>query len=147
MVSIRNFTRISYKSDGSLEWTLDAGESFVYPVEDRTILYDLIFRQFEEGKLKSSLEGKRGEVNHTNKELIIKGSIHLVTEDKKELFTEELNYNLETKELKSDTDVKILSGGTIIEGRGLRAEKELNRFTILKPKAITRDGIIPFQSK
>jgi LPS export ABC transporter protein LptC len=144
-VALRNFSRMNYKENGILEWKLVARESYVYTKEDRTVLYNLHFIQFEDKKVTSELKSDWGEVNHTTKLLLLKGNIHLTTPDNKSLQTDELSYNLETEELVSDSDVSVYSSGTSIRGRGLRAKRDLNQFTILKPAAITRGGANPFK--
>ena len=139
-ISLRNFTRDSFDQDGVIVWKLKAEESFVFFEENRTVFYSLIFDQFEKGKLDSTLKGDRGEVNHTTKKLNVKGNIFLITTDKKTLEAEELLYNIEDKTLVSEKAVVVTTGGTVIRGVGLRADKNLNKVTILKPTAISREG-------
>ncbi|MCC5816321.1 MAG: LPS export ABC transporter periplasmic protein LptC [Leptospira sp.] len=144
-IALRTFTRVKYSEEGVLEWKLNAKESYVFPEEDRTVFYEMKFLQYENGKLSSELESDWGEINHTTKKLELKGNIFMVTPDKKSLKTEYLNYDLETEELTTDAEVAIFSAGTYIEGKGLRAQRDLNTYTIIKPSAVTRGGQNPFQ--
>jgi LPS export ABC transporter protein LptC len=105
----------------------------------------LDFNQYDGGKLTSELSSDRGEVNHSTKKLSLKGNIFLITPDKKSLKTQTLEYDINTEELTTDDDVKIYSSGTFISGKGLRAKKALNQFTVLKPTAITQGGENPFK--
>lgn len=145
-IALRNYTRSKYTNDGVLEWVLNAKESYVFPAEDRTVLYELKFLQYDGGKLSSELESNWGEINHTTKLLELKGKIHLVTPDRKSLKTEYLHYNLETQEVSTDEEVLIYSSGTSIRGMGLRAKRDLNQYTILKPTAITHGDGNPFKN-
>lgn len=127
-------------------WKLTAGESFTYiGEEDKTILYNLNFDQYEDGKFKNNVKGDRGEINHSEKKLYLSGNIVLKTDDDKTLWAEELEYDLNEKKLYSENKVKILSSGTIIRGKGLRADKNLNKFTILKPEGVSREN--PFSKE
>lgn len=144
-VALRTFTRVKYTEDGSIEWKLIAKESYVFSEEDRTVFYDMNFFQYDDGKVTSELESDWGEINHTSKKLELKGNIYLVTPDKKTLKTEYLIYDIDTEELTTDEEVSIYSSGTFIRGMGLRAKRDLNQFTIIKPSAITRGGQNPFQ--
>jgi|GEM_PF-3693820 len=147
MVSLRDFIRISYKEDAVLDWKLRAKESYIFPSENRTIIYEIDFEQYEKGTLQSRIIGKRGEINHSTKSVALEGRVDLVTYDGKRLQTENLNYDLENKTLKTDAEVIITSEGTTIRGKGLRGDRELNKFTILKPLAVTRGGTSPLKNK
>lgn len=146
-ISLRNFTRTSYLTDGKKEWILKSEESFIFPKEDRTVFYKLNFTQFEDDKISSKLTGNRGEVNNTTNILTVEGDIFLITPDKKSLKTESLTYSIDTEELTTDDEVLIYSAGTTIAGKGLRAQKALNQFTVIKPSAITRGGENPFKKE
>lgn len=132
-ITIRNFTRDSFNTKGDLVWKIKSEEAFVYLKENKSIFYKLDFDQFEKGKIKSELKSDRGEINHQTKKLHLNGNIHLITDDKKHLKTEELNYDLNEEKLNTDKEVLILMKGTTIRGLGLEADKGLNSIKILKP--------------
>lgn len=132
-ITIRNFTRDSFNTKGVLVWKIRSEEAFVYLKENKSIFYKLDFDQFEKGKIKSELKSDRGEINHQTKKLTLNGNIHLITDDKKHLKTEELNYDLNEEKLNTDKEVLILMKGTTIRGLGLEADKGLNSIKILKP--------------
>lgn len=144
-VALRHFTRTTYKEDGTMEWKLIARQSYTFAEEDRTIFYDMKFFQYEKGKVTSELTSDWGEINHTTRLLVLKGNIFLVTPDRKSLKANVLDYNLDTEELSSEGDVSIYTSGTSIQGKGLRAKRDLNQYTIIKPTAITHGGENPFK--
>lgn len=147
MVSMRSFDRSSYKEDGELEWKLHGDESYVFPKENRTVVYGFSFLQYEKGKKKSSITGERGEINHSEKSVELSGNVRVKTDDGKYIESDSLHYNLEDKTLTSDAEVLVYSDGTTIRGKGLRADKSINKFTILKPSAITVGGSSPLKGK
>ncbi|XDD44191.1 LPS export ABC transporter periplasmic protein LptC [Leptospira sp. WS60.C2] len=147
MVSMRNFSRSSYKETGELEWRLKGDESYIFPKENKTIVYGFAFSQFEKGKSTSMMTGDRGEINHKTKTVILEGKVRLKTNDGKFIETESLTYNLDEKTLSSEVDVLVYSDGTTIRGKGLRADKSINKFTILQPKAVTTGGSNPLKEK
>ncbi|MDF3821487.1 LPS export ABC transporter periplasmic protein LptC [Leptospira sp. 96542] len=146
MVSMRNFSRLSYKESGDLEWKLKGSESYIYPKENKTIVYGFQFLQFENGKTKSFLTGNRGEINHTDKSVLLSGNVRLKTDDGNYIESESLTYNLDDKTLSSEEDVLVYSDGTTIRGKGLRADKGLKKYVILQPKAVTVGGKNPMNS-
>jgi LPS export ABC transporter protein LptC len=139
-VSLRNFIRESYKEDGSLQWRIISDEAFVYTEKLLTIFYNVNFEQFEKGKSKLKLKGDRAEVDNQNKKIAVQGHIVLITDDQKQLFAEEVLYDTESQKLTSDKDVEFISGETSVKGKGLLAEKSLNKVQIFKPYGITKGG-------
>ncbi|MCG6168022.1 LPS export ABC transporter periplasmic protein LptC [Leptospira sp. FAT2] len=145
-VSIRNFKREAYDAQGQLQWELRAEESYVYVNDNKTIFYNIDFDQYEGGKFKSKLLAEKGEINHKTRLMILEGKIFLRTEDNKTLIAKTMEYNMDTKKLVSDSEVTVSADGTTIRGIGLRADKDLNKFTILKPSAITQGGTNPLKA-
>ncbi|MCW7481747.1 LPS export ABC transporter periplasmic protein LptC [Leptospira kanakyensis] len=147
MVSMRNFSRSSYKESGELEWKLKGDESYIFPKENKTIVYGFEFKQLEKGNVTSAMTGDRGEINHSTKTVVLSGKVKLKTNDGKYIESESLTYNLDDKTLSSEDDVLVYSDGTTIRGKGLRADKSLNKFTIIQPKAVTVGGSNPLKDK
>ncbi|WP_210416350.1 LPS export ABC transporter periplasmic protein LptC [Leptospira idonii] len=147
MISMRDFSRISYTKEGQLEWKLMGKESYIFPKDNRTIVYGFEFYQYENGKFKSYLSGERGEINHASEAVVLQGGVKLRTDEGRTLTSETLNYNLSEKTLSTDDDVTIFSDGTTIRGKGLRADKGLNKYTILRPSAISVGGTNPLKDK
>ncbi|TGK86742.1 LPS export ABC transporter periplasmic protein LptC [Leptospira noumeaensis] len=147
MISMRNFSRSSYKESGELEWKLKGDESYIFPKENKTIVYGFEFKQLEKGKVTSAMTGDRGEINHSTKTVVLSGKVKLKTNDGKYIESETLTYNLDDKTLSSEDDVLVYSDGTTIRGKGLRADKSLNKFTIIQPKAVTVGGSNPLKEK
>ncbi|MGE8719820.1 LPS export ABC transporter periplasmic protein LptC [Leptospira terpstrae] len=147
MVSMRNFSRASYKESGELEWKLKGDESYIFPKDNKTIVYGFEFKQYEKGNVTSAMTGDRGEINHSTKTVVLSGKVRLKTNDGKFIESESLTYNLDEKTLSSEDDVLVYSDGTTIRGKGLRADKSLNKFTIIQPKAVTVGGSNPLKEK
>ncbi|EMY68655.1 LPS export ABC transporter periplasmic protein LptC [Leptospira vanthielii] len=147
MISMRNFSRSSYKESGELEWKLKGAESYIFPKDNKTIVYGFEFKQMEKGNVTSAMTGERGEINHSTKTVVLNGKVRLKTNDGKYIESESLTYNLDEKTLSSEEDVLVYSDGTTIRGKGLRADRNLNKFTIIQPKAVTVGGSNPLKDK
>ncbi|EMF97531.1 hypothetical protein LEP1GSC123_1549 [Leptospira borgpetersenii str. 200701203] len=78
--------------------------------------------------------------------MLLEGKVFLRTDDNKTLVAKAMEYNMDTKKLVSDSEVTVSADGTTIRGIGLRADKDLNKFTILKPSAITQGGTNPLKA-
>ena len=139
-VTVRNFHRENFDKAGVINWKLDADESYVFASQNRTVLYNFNFEQYENGKPHSNMTCEKGILDHSEKSLVLSGNIVLNTSDDRTLKTEELYYNLDEKTLSTDSKVILYSEGTTIYGTGLRADTNLKKFTILRPDAITRGG-------
>lgn len=138
-ITMRNFKRDAFSDKGQLLWKLRAEEAFIYAKENTSIFYGVDFDQYnEKGKLVSRLKSNRGEINQAKKELRLQGEIELHTDDNsKHLYAEEVIYNTENEQITSDKPVKIVLKGTTIKGRGLEADKGLNKVKVLHPEGIT----------
>lgn len=139
-VAIRNFHRESFSEEGVVNWKLDADESYVFAETGKTVLYKFRFEQMVDGKTDSIVTSDKGILDNSEDSLVLEGDIVMNTSDNRVLKTEKLVYDLEEKTLSSDADVVVYSEGTTIYGKGLRADSNLKKFTILKPEAITREG-------
>ena len=144
-IVLRNYTRISYNEKGVMLSRLKANESYIYPTEKNTILYGIHYEQFDNGKFSNLVIGDRGTVNHTTKKLDLKGNVSVESKDKRVLKTESIFYDMEQKTIESNDKVTILTDSTKIEGIGLRADQNLNKYTILKPIGVTRGNANPLK--
>jgi LPS export ABC transporter protein LptC len=144
-ITLRNFKRDGFNEKGELQWKLNAEEAFVYVKENKSIFYKVDFDQYDKGKIKSEVKSDRAEIDQGNKKLTLFGNVDLLTEDKKHLQTEELQYDLNDEKLFTNKEVKIQLKGTTIEGEGLEADKGLNSIKILKPKAVSSEN--PLEKK
>nr|WP_244926668.1 LPS export ABC transporter periplasmic protein LptC [Leptospira wolffii] len=145
-VSFKNFQKDQYDDAGTVLWKLKADEAYLFAKEKRYVLYGVDFDQYENGKFKSKLTGKKGDINQSKHLIVLEGDIVLRTVENRTLKAKSLQYNEETKELTSNEEVIIDANGTFIRGVGLRADKDLNKFTILRPSAITQGGANPLSS-
>ncbi|MEM7181028.1 MAG: LPS export ABC transporter periplasmic protein LptC, partial [Spirochaetota bacterium] len=137
-ITFRNFIRRAFNSDGVLQWELDAQKAYVFIKENKTIVYELELKQYENGAYKSTITAKKGVMDHSIKKVHLQGNIVVISVEKRTLKAEELFYDLEEEKLVSDGEVAILSEGLTIHGKGFRADKNLKKYTIIKPTGITK---------
>ncbi|TGK04238.1 LPS export ABC transporter periplasmic protein LptC [Leptospira langatensis] len=145
-VSFKNFQKDQYDENGTLLWKLKAEEAYLFSDKKMYILYGVDFDQYENGKFKSKITGDKGVINQSEKSMELQGNIFLRTDENRTLKAKSLHYNDETKELTSNEEVVINASGTYIRGVGLKADKDLNKFTIIRPTAITQGGANPLSS-
>ena len=144
-ITLRKYIRESFDASGVIQWRLIAEESYVFADEQKTVLYNFEFEEYEDGVYNSHLSCERGELNHSEKQLKLNGNVKLSTPDNKTLYTSELVYFLDEKRIESDAKVHIFLDGTNISGTGLRSDKDLKQVTILNPDAVTTGN--PFKEK
>lgn len=137
-IAFRDFIRRAFDKNGIIKWQLDAKRAFIYIKENKTVVYGVIFKQFDKGVYKSTITGKKAIIDHGNKNAHLEGNIVVESTEKRILKAEVLDYDLEEGLLNSEGDVEILSEGLKITGKGFRADKNLKKYTILKPTGITQ---------
>jgi LPS export ABC transporter protein LptC len=142
-ITIRNFNRVSLDSKGELNWELKANETYYFLKEDKTVFYGVEFDQYEKKKLKTKVKADKGELFKKEDKVFLWGNIFVKTTDGKILEADEAVLDNQSSTLTSEGKVVIKSGGTVIRGTGLEADNKLNKFTVLKPDAISYDGINP----
>lgn len=144
-ITIRNFQRVAFDNDGVLQWQLNAGETYYFAKLDRTILYKIDFEQFENKKSKAKLRADRGEIRKKEDKLLVWGNIYLKTSEGRILEADSAELDTETNILTSNGDVTVRGDGTVIRGKGLEADNNLNKYRILQPQAITTGGGNPLK--
>ncbi|MCB1156664.1 MAG: LPS export ABC transporter periplasmic protein LptC, partial [Leptospiraceae bacterium] len=93
-VSIRNFSRDSFDKEGKLKWKLKAKEAYIFPKENKTVLYSLRFKQFEKEKEQSTILADKGIIDHSIKVVLLNGNIQVDGVEDRKIIAEELHYDL-----------------------------------------------------
>lgn len=144
-ISIKNFERVSVDSKGVVQWKLNAGETYYFLSDDKTILYDIKMEQYEKGKIKANIKADRGEIKKKENKIYAWGNIYIKTTDGKILEGEEIQMDTDANTLYSDKKVQIKTAGTTIRGVGLIADNNLNKFKILKPEGVSVGSSTPLK--
>lgn len=143
-VRLENFRRESVTVDGTPEWRMQAGESFLYLQaqgdHSRLIARDFRFEQFnKQGAAAGVLVAKLGEINYEAGELELRGEV-VFTQAKRTIRAAAMSYEIEAQILRSDLPVVIEEGGGVTRCRkGVVFELENERQTCKKP-ALVRSG-------
>ncbi|MDX1958152.1 MAG: LPS export ABC transporter periplasmic protein LptC [Leptospiraceae bacterium] len=146
-ITIRNYSREAFNLKGELQWTLKAKETYVYSGGEFTKLYTIYAENFEKGKRKSFITADRAEIDKKENKMKVMDNVVLKTLDGKRVEALELVYDMEKETLHSDKDVVITTKGTVLRGEGLEADNSMNKYKILKPKAVTSEGENPLKDK
>lgn len=136
-IVLKDYLRYAYDNEGNLKWKLQAKETYYFQKESKTILLDIYSEQYENQKIKAKLRAQRGEIHQSENLMKLEGEVQIVTSDGKILETEELIYNTDEQILRSTQKVKIKTKGTTITGIGLEADKNIDKYKILKPIGIS----------
>lgn len=136
-IAIRDYLRYAYDNEGKLKWKLKASETYYFQKEAKTILLNIYAEQYEDKKIKAKLWAKKGEILQDSNLLKIEGEIKIITNDGKTILAEELVFNTDEQILRSEKNVTIQTKGTTIQGVGLEADKNIDKYKILKPKGIS----------
>ncbi len=136
-IRLKDYLRYAYDNEGNLKWKLEAKETYYFQKESKTILLNVYAEQYENKKIKARLYAKKGEILQSENLMKLEGEIQILTSDGKVLETEELTYNTEEQILRSTQKVKIKTKGTTIYGIGFEADRNIDKYKILKPSGVS----------
>ncbi|MCX7999342.1 MAG: LPS export ABC transporter periplasmic protein LptC, partial [Leptospiraceae bacterium] len=136
-IAIKDYIRYAYDNEGNLKWKLLAKETYYFQKEAKTVLFDIYAEQYEDKKLKAKLWAKKGEILQNENLMKLEGDIKILSTDGKTILAEELTYNTDEQILRSEKHVTIQTKGTTIRGLGLEADKNIEKYKILKPMGIS----------
>ncbi|MBI3395351.1 MAG: LPS export ABC transporter periplasmic protein LptC [Spirochaetia bacterium] len=140
-IRLRDFKRTSLFPSGKKEWTLTAGEAYIYRKDQeqkRTVAYDFKFEQFDlTGRTVGILTGERGDIDYDKHAVEITGKVSYLEPGKSVMNGEKMRMDLETKILTSDDLVVITEGDTVTRcRRGVIADREHGRQTCRSPAIV-----------
>ncbi|MBL8021618.1 MAG: LPS export ABC transporter periplasmic protein LptC [Leptospirales bacterium] len=144
-VRLKDFSRKSFTIDGKEEWDLTAGEAYVFrkaESESKIVAYRIDLQQFDNGKKTGRLKAERGEIDYKNKVLHLTGNVSFI-DPERNISSDKLTYQMETKVLESDASVLLIEAGTTTHcRRGITVNRETNVQICRAPAVvrITRSG-------
>jgi len=136
-ITIRDYERTSYDTEGKLKWKLFSKETYYFNEESKTIIYNVYVEQYEGSTIKAKVWADKGMILQAENLMKLEGNVKIITNDGKQFETEELTYNTDEQIIRSDKKVTIQLKRTIIRGIGFEADKNLNKYKILKPEAVS----------
>jgi LPS export ABC transporter protein LptC len=87
---------------------------------------------YKDGKIVSTLTGKRGKINDRSKDIEIFDSVKVVSSDSVRLSTSRLNWNNTTRKVSSEEFVRIKTPSEEIEGYGFESDQSLSNYRIFR---------------
>jgi LPS export ABC transporter protein LptC len=119
---------IQQMKDNALEWELHSAKASIYNKENTAYIEVVKLYFFKEGKVSSTLTSDRGEVNTQTNDMIAKGHVVIHTDDGSILHTDRLNWDNKEKKIRSDDEVWMMRGKTLIHGYGFESDPDLKTF-------------------
>ena len=116
---------------GKKLWKLNAELAMVY---GDIIDVDSVMIEFydENQEIFSIMDAPGGILNTKTRNILVGDSVVICTNDSTKLFTDSLFWQNDSQKILTDCDVKILKqNGTVIEGKGLRADPYLRKIEII----------------
>lgn len=139
-ITLRDYVRYAYDDAGVLKWKLFSKDTYYFNKEAKTLIYEVYAEQYEKDKIKAKIWADKGEILQSEDLMRLTGNVKMITTDGKQLETEELTYNTTEEIVKSEKKVVIRTQGTVIRGTGFEADKNMDKYKILKPEAVSVGG-------
>jgi LPS export ABC transporter protein LptC len=122
--------RLIESAGGIKRWVLESERMEKFADQEEVELFDLRMQFFKEGEYFSTLTAERGRANLTTKNLFTWGDVLVVTEDGRQLETEELHYDNERGLIHNDVFDRFTRDGDVMTGIGLEATPDLEYFEL-----------------
>lgn len=129
-ITLEKFSLTETKAGDKL-WTLDAEQARVY---DEIIKVDSVkIRFYDKDQIEFSiLYAPGGILNRKTHNILVGDSVAVFTNDSTKLFTDSLFWQNDSQKILTDCYVKIIKqDGTVIEGKGLRADPYLKKIEVI----------------
>lgn len=129
---IVDFITRGYKN-GSLSWYIKAKKADIYNNKRITRFFFLhLYNYGKDGSLKSTASANEGTLWEETEDILLKGDVMILNEEKTLLETDSLKYVRREKKIKTSARVKITrKNGDILRGKGLIADIGLKKLEIL----------------
>jgi LPS export ABC transporter protein LptC len=139
---------IQQMKDNELEWELHSAKASIYNKENTAYIEVVKLYFFKEGKVSSTLTSDRGEVNTQTNDMIAKGHVVIHTDDGSILHTDRLNWDNKDKKIRSDDEVWLMRGKTLIHGYGFESDPDLKTFRTTRASGdVTPDDLKVFNDE
>ena len=139
---------IQQMKDNALDWELHSAKASIYNKENTAYIEVVKLYFFQQGKVSSTLTSDRGEVNTQTNDMIAKGHVVVHTSDGSVLHTERLNWDNKEKKIRSDDEVWMMRGKTLIHGYGFESDPELKTFRTTRATGdVTPDDLKVFEDE
>jgi len=118
---------------GRVEWELDADSAKRSTDEDLLVLDKVRLKFYSKDGTKYLLTSREGDYRESTGEVTVNGDVLIVSlNNGYRLSTETLKYSMETKKVTSEVRVRITSKDMAVDGVGLVAEMDTEKFWLLK---------------
>lgn len=124
---------VTFSDSGNVKAVLKAGHILVYSNKGFTLIDSgAVVDFYKDGKIASTLTGRKGKINDKSKDIEIYDSVHVVNMEGSELKTQKLLWINLTQRVSSDEFVSIKTPAETIEGIGFESDQNLKNYKIFK---------------
>lgn len=124
---------VTFSDSGNVKAVLKAGHILVYSNKGFTLIDSgAVVDFYKDGKIASTLTGRKGKINDKTKDIEIYDSVHVVNMEGSELKTQKLLWTNLTRRVSSDEFVSIKTPTETIEGIGFESDQNLKNYKIFK---------------
>lgn len=154
-VRITNFAREAVDDQGRPRWYLKSEEAYLYRSrekegESRIIVYEFQMEQYDnQGQSQGVLVGDVGHVDYENQTVHVEGNVKFVEGPEKEILADDMDYDMSTKILTSESPVVIKEKGIFTRCQsGIIVEREIERQVCKSPAGYTekKEGDEPVEA-
>jgi LPS export ABC transporter protein LptC len=117
---------------GKKRWEMDASSARLYQNQKQAYADEIYAQYYKNEKRVSTLTADKAIINTDTNATEAQGHVELIVENGSKLETEQLNWNPETDEIKTDGRVHIYKGLDEITATGMTADTQLNNVRFMK---------------
>ena len=127
---IKNFLVDGYKNN-RLEWQLKGEKAYINWQEKKVRIFSPFLKHWDEDLKLTRIYGESGDFDEQGDTLYIEKKVRVLSHNGRKLYTDHLYWFEKKKQIITNAGVKILmSNGDIIQGKGMRADMDLNKVTL-----------------
>lgn len=133
-IEISNFSAISFDKEQT-QWKLNAKHAVLFERTKETRVFDIVLYYYTSARQNqdeaTKIEASEGIIREDTKSLKLKGNVVVSSANGRKLYTSQLEWSNEQKELRSNENVKIvMKSGDTIMGTGLITDSKLNKIVL-----------------
>ena len=124
--------KLTQTSEGKLAFQIAAEEAYIYQSESLIKFYKVRAKYFRLGREASNLTSDEGLLNTATNDIQASGHVFLKSSEGSILETEQLNWINKGGSVFTDKAVRVIKGGNVMTGIGLKTDMGLENINIQK---------------
>jgi LPS export ABC transporter protein LptC len=129
---VENYKTTNFKNS-RIEWILKAKRASYYFDEKRSIAENIQLYYYQDHKANATVKADKAIIYTDSRDIDLIGNVDMFSTSGNKLLTQKIRWDNKNEYLDTDEPIKILrNNGDIIEGIGLRADYNLEKYEIKK---------------